>query len=180
MKCPSQSTVLTEQCDLSSFYERIQPAILHNKNIYLCTLQFPRIYFFVITPSRAHGLESQKFAHAHAGRVCILENGKSKRIIMSGKSTAPTQPMLPRRASAETLAGLRCTLVGETDSAFACPICSRVLRLPQLTDCCGNHFCTSCLSRWLQMSSSCPLCRQIGFKSIRDKKIERAVQDMEV
>lgn len=30
------------------------------------------------------------------------------------------------------------------------------------------------------MSSSCPLCRQVGFKSIRDKKIERAVQDMEV
>lgn len=99
---------------------------------------------------------------------------------MSVSSNAPAQPTLPRRASVETLAGLRCALVGETDSTFACPICSRVLRLPQLTDCCGNHFCTSCLSRWLQVSSSCPLCRQVGFKSIRDKKIERAVQDMEV
>ena len=98
----------------------------------------------------------------------------------SSSSSAPVQLSLPRRASAETLTGLRCTLVGETDTSYACPICSRVLRLPQLTDCCGNHFCTSCLSRWLQMSSSCPLCRQVGFKSIRDKKIERVVQDMEV
>lgn len=100
----------------------------------------------------------------------------------NGLSSASTsaQPLLPRRTSAETLAGLRCLLVGETDTSYACPICSRVLRSPQLTDCCGNHFCTSCLSRWLQMSSSCPLCRQVGFKSIRDKKIERAVQDMEV
>ena len=98
----------------------------------------------------------------------------------SDSSSAPPNPLLPRRTSAETLAGLRCVLVGETDTSFACPICSRVLRQPQLTDCCGNHFCTSCLSRWLQMSSNCPLCRQVGFKSIRDKKIERAVQDMEV
>ena len=147
----------------------------------VCTLQFPsnlllRHHSF----ARARTGVAKVCACARWPRMYIGERQKSKRIIMSGKSTAPTQPMLPRRASAETLAGLRCTLVGETDSAFACPICSRVLRLPQLTDCCGNHFCTSCLSRWLQMSSSCPLCRQIGFKSIRDKKIERAVQDMEV
>ena len=99
--------------------------------------------------------------------------------IMSS-SSAPVQAPLPRRASAETLVGLRCAMVSETNASFACPICSRVLRQPQLTDCCGNHFCTACLSRWLQMSSSCPLCRQVGFKSIRDKKIQRTVQDMEV
>ena len=98
----------------------------------------------------------------------------------SCSASVPLQSLIPRRASVETLSGYTCSFVREPDASFSCPICARVLRQPQLTDCCGNHFCTSCLSRWLETSSSCPLCRQVGFRSIKDKRVERALHDLEV
>lgn len=98
----------------------------------------------------------------------------------SCSASVPLQSIIPRRASVETLSGYTCSFVREPDASFSCPVCARVLRQPQLTDCCGNHFCTSCLSRWLETSSSCPLCRQVGFRSIKDKKMERALHDLEV
>lgn len=76
--------------------------------------------------------------------------------------------------------GYNCSFVQEPDQTLFCLICARVLREPQLTDCCGNHYCSSCLKRWLKNSPSCPLCREKNFSSLRDKKTERRVQELEV
>lgn len=76
--------------------------------------------------------------------------------------------------------GYNCSFVQEPDQTLFCLICARVLREPQLTDCCGNHYCSSCLKRWLKNSPSCPLCREKNFSTLRDKKTERRVQELEV
>lgn len=76
--------------------------------------------------------------------------------------------------------GYNCSFVLEPDQTLFCLICARVLREPQLTDCCGNHYCSSCLKKWLKNSPSCPLCREKNFGTLRDKKTERRVQELEV
>ena len=76
--------------------------------------------------------------------------------------------------------GYNCSFVQEPDQTLFCLICARVLREPQLTDCCGNHYCSSCLKKWLKNSPSCPLCREKNFGTLRDKKTERRVQELEV
>jgi len=76
--------------------------------------------------------------------------------------------------------GYNCSFVEEPDSALICLICMRVLRKSQLTDCCGNHYCCSCLKRWLKNSGgTCPLCRE-KFGTLRDKKVERSVHGLHV
>lgn len=78
--------------------------------------------------------------------------------------------------------GYNCSeFVEEPDSVLICLICTRVLRESQLTDCCGNHYCRSCLKRWLKNSGrTCPLCREKKFGILRDKKVERSVHGLHV
>lgn len=78
-----------------------------------------------------------------------------------------------------------CSFVNEPDSALLCPICAHVLREPELTGCCGNHFCASCLKEWVDVATSgpdgsCPLCREKKFTTFRDKKTERAIFELQV
>ena len=78
-----------------------------------------------------------------------------------------------------------CSFVNEPDSALICPICTHVLREPELTGCCGNHFCASCLKEWADAATSgpdgsCPLCREKKFTTFRDKKTERAIFELQV
>lgn len=82
-----------------------------------------------------------------------------------------------------SLGGYNCSFVEEPDRALVCLICARVLREPELTDCCGNHYCATCLKHWIESSggnSGCPLCRERRFATLRDKKTERAVQELQV
>ena len=77
--------------------------------------------------------------------------------------------------------GYNCSFVEEPDQGFFCLVCARVLREPELTDCCGNHYCQSCLKKWLEGSGGgCPLCREREFATLRDKKLERAVHGLHV
>ena len=78
-----------------------------------------------------------------------------------------------------------CSFVNEPDSALICPVCTHVLREPELTGCCGNHFCASCLKEWVDVATSgpdgsCPLCREKKFTTFRDKKTERAIFELQV
>ena len=79
-----------------------------------------------------------------------------------------------------TFGGYECSFVEEPAQSLLCLICARALREPELTDCCGHHYCASCLRRWLESASSCPLCRKQGFRTLRDKKTERDVHELKV
>ena len=63
-------------------------------------------------------------------------------------------------------------------------ICTRVLRDPFLTGCCGQHFCESCLGYWFaeHYTESCPHCRAEGenFQILYDKKLKREIDSLRI
>lgn len=94
--------------------------------------------------------------------------------------TPNTDTSLLHDALEASFGGYNCSFMQEPDKTLFCLICARVLREPQLTDCCGNHYCSSCLKKWLENSSSCPLCREKDFNAFKDKKTERRIHGLEV
>ena len=72
--------------------------------------------------------------------------------------------------------GFNCTLVNEQEAKRCCSVCrSQVLKEPEVTDCCRNYFCASCLRRCRETSYCCPLCRAPSFTSRRDSQEEKAM-----
>ena len=61
-------------------------------------------------------------------------------------------------------------------------ICTKVLRDPHLTDCCGQHFCNSCLQHWFKRQGKqvCPHCRNENFTHILDKSVKRRIDQLRV
>ena len=65
---------------------------------------------------------------------------------------------------------------------FYCSICTKVLRDPHLTECCGQHFCKSCLKHWFKKESktTCPHCRHENFIHILNKALKREIDELEI
>ena len=73
-----------------------------------------------------------------------------------------------------------CEFVDIPPKEFECAICLNVLKEPQLNDCCGQHFCRSCIQRIIDDNKPCPLCNEPNFMVILDKKTERKIFDSQV
>ena len=56
----------------------------------------------------------------------------------------------------------------------------KVLRDARLTECCGQHYCDSCLKKWLGVDRSCPQCRKKVFQSILNKAMIREINEFKV
>ena len=64
---------------------------------------------------------------------------------------------------------------------FYCSICAKVLRDPHLTECCGQHFCESCLKHWFKkQKNTCLHCRHKNFIHILNKPLKREVDELEI
>ena len=65
---------------------------------------------------------------------------------------------------------------------FYCSICTKVLRDPHLTECCGRHFCRSCLKYWFKKEgkTTCPHCRHEKFIHILNKERKCEVDKLEI
>ena len=65
---------------------------------------------------------------------------------------------------------------------FSCMICAKVLNEPQVTDCCGQHFCAVCLEQWLkkQAKKTCPHCRSERFSYMRYLPLKRKINALQV
>ena len=61
-----------------------------------------------------------------------------------------------------------------------CSICLSVLRDPNLTSCCGNHFCQSCISRIKNERNPCPLCQEQDYAVMLDKFFVRRVKGLKI
>ncbi len=61
-----------------------------------------------------------------------------------------------------------------------CSICLSVLRNPNLTSCCGNHFCQECIERIQSDGKPCPLCQRHDYSIMLDKSILRRVRQLRV
>ena len=61
-------------------------------------------------------------------------------------------------------------------------LCAKVLHDPQLTACCGQHFCKSCLQNWFTKHNrvSCPYCREENINYIVDKSLKRKIDELKV
>lgn len=64
----------------------------------------------------------------------------------------------------------------EPESKYQCNICLDVLRSARLTECCGQHYCSSCLLKW--RNNTCPQCRQEGFRHIGNKSLMREINTL--
>ena len=65
---------------------------------------------------------------------------------------------------------------------YFCSICTRVMCDPHLTDCCGQHFCRSCLLQWFhkQGRRQCPHCRNQSLNHIIDLPLKRKINELDV
>ena len=66
---------------------------------------------------------------------------------------------------------------------YVCTICLKVMRQPRLTECCGQHYCDSCLTHWLdgqREKRTCPQCRQEEFQSMLNKEKMREINDLKI
>ena len=72
--------------------------------------------------------------------------------------------------------------VVEPSEDFLCPICAKVLVEPHVTECCGQHFCEQCLTKWFKEQGSviCPHCRSINFAHIRYLPMKRKINDLRI
>ena len=75
--------------------------------------------------------------------------------------------------------------VDEVLPKYICLICDKTLRDAQLTLCCGQHFCDSCVKQWLSKKAqktqkTCPYCRQTDFQSVLNKEKIREVNELRV
>ena len=68
---------------------------------------------------------------------------------------------------------------------YNCNICLKVLRDAQLTVCCGQHYCDTCLKEWLNSKAqagknTCPHCREENFQSFPNKAIIREIKEFKI
>ena len=61
------------------------------------------------------------------------------------------------------------------DKSLECPICLRVFKDPHLTDCCGHHFCKTCILRVKESDTPCPVCQNPSFNIFPNLEKKRVV-----
>ena len=66
------------------------------------------------------------------------------------------------------------------DKTLECPICLRVLKDPHLTDCCGHHFCQTCILRVKESNTPCPICQNSSFNIFPNLEKKRVVAQTQV
>ena len=72
--------------------------------------------------------------------------------------------------------------VEEVPEKYLCNICMKVLQEPQLTDCCGQNYCASCLQTWFaqQGKKQCPQCRQENLTHIIYWPLKREINELKI
>ena len=61
-----------------------------------------------------------------------------------------------------------------------CPVCLNVLADPHLVTCCGHNFCGPCIERVKAGNGSCPLCKEMNYQAVADKKCSRIINGLQV
>ena len=74
------------------------------------------------------------------------------------------------------------SFVRDPPDEYLCMVCAKVLNEPQLTDCCGQHFCQACLEQWFEKQGKkvCPHCRSETFAHMRDLPLKRKLSTLKI
>ena len=105
---------------------------------------------------------------------------------ISDTSHPPPAQLPPRRVvrdrSKENRGGYDCEFVVlpppsglQTD----CPVCLQILKEPCLISCCGHKFCGECIETIEKGKKPCALCNEPNFTYMRDRGLERSLNDLE-
>ena len=73
--------------------------------------------------------------------------------------------------------------VDKLDSKYYCLVCQNVPRDPMLTDCCGIHYCQSCLQQWRNSSSytrQCTQCRKQNYRTMLNQPLKREINELKI
>ena len=72
--------------------------------------------------------------------------------------------------------------IDEVPERHHCMICTKALREPHLTGCCGQNFCHSCLKQWLESQEKevCPHCRAESFPHMINLERQREIDTLRV
>ena len=72
--------------------------------------------------------------------------------------------------------------VKDPPNDYLCMICAKVLDEPNVTDCCGQHFCQACLEQWFEAQGKklCPHCRSESFSYMRYLPLKRKINELQV
>ena len=68
--------------------------------------------------------------------------------------------------------------VEDLGQKYTCLVCQNVVRDPMLTDCCGQHYCQSCLEQCNR--SSCPHCRKKNYRTMLDQPLQREIRELRI
>ena len=71
-------------------------------------------------------------------------------------------------------------LVENPSEELHCSVCLSVFCNPNLTSCCGNHFCQECIERIRSDGRPCPLCQSQDYTVMLDKSVMRRVKQLRV
>ena len=71
-------------------------------------------------------------------------------------------------------------LVENPPEELQCSVCLSVLCNPNLTSCCGNHFCQGCIEKIRSDGKPCPLCQSQDYATMLDKSVMRRVKQLKV
>ena len=77
--------------------------------------------------------------------------------------------------------------VDKVPAKYICSICTKVLREARLAECCGQHFCDSCLATWLYQNEeramervTCPHCYAKGVQSVLNEEKIREIKELHI
>ena len=81
------------------------------------------------------------------------------------------------------IGGYDYTFVNTPPDRLVCRICDYVSRDPRMSECCGHNFCESCLenaNKAASITKACPICRDDGFTTYRNKQADREARNLEI
>ena len=70
--------------------------------------------------------------------------------------------------------------VEQPSKDFFCPVTYGLLLQPHLTSCCGKHLSHEAATLIERKEGTCPLCNEIGLKTMLDKGFQRKVKELRV
>ena len=82
----------------------------------------------------------------------------------------------------KSVGGYRCEFIDPVSDDFICKVCNCVVREPNLTVCCGQHYCRSCITKIVENGKPCPNpeCREATFNTVLDKNYHRRILALRV
>lgn len=70
--------------------------------------------------------------------------------------------------------------IEEPSNDFYCPVVYNLLVKPHLTSCCGKHLSPEAVTRLVDESKPCPLCKEMPWDTMLNKDFQRQVHALKV